>query len=309
MKVKKLFKENNGLWFLILLLIIVLIFSLIPLINTFIDSFKVYERYSKVNFNWGVENFYSVLSDNDFHSALTNSSVIMLIATPLGILIAFLFSLLVNGIFLKLFKNVVITLLYSQFFISIFAIGSSFIFLFGDEKDVFNKVFGTNIAFVRNNPYIIYTIFQLWRIIPFNTVLFVFAITQATKKNWKKIKMDNLSLKDKLFNIYLYEIKKSFLLIIYINFITSIMLYPRAILGQDFNLSLYKFHTLASYIYDFINPPIGGSSIKTAEAGVASILIFSYIFGIFIISQILKYGIKITLKQVGVYKIKKRGYA
>ncbi|UVD81815.1 sugar ABC transporter permease [Mycoplasma iguanae] len=296
-------KNLKASTFLIPLLVITVIFILYPLINTFIDSFKSYHRYSKVNFDWSFKNFESILNDSQFQAAFGNTTIVLLVATPLGIILAFLFALLVNSLTSKLSKNVLITMLYSQFFISIFAIGTSFIFLFGNHYNAFNQAFNSNYKFTNNQPLFLYVLFHIWRIFPFNSVLFIFAITKAIEKNYKKMRIDNLSLKDKIFHIYSYELKKSLVLMLYINFMTVMTLFPEAILGQNFPWELNHAHTLTSYIFEYINPKFG-IEINDAKAAASGILVFLYILFLIILFFTFKISFRFFNKKNMLHKQK-----
>lgn len=285
---KKHFSSIKGIFFLIPLITIVLLFTFLPLINTFFDSFKIYARNSRVKFSMGFDNFSNLIyHDEQFAAAFHNTNLVFIFGFSLSMIFSFLFALLVNSLSSKFSKNVLITSLYSQFFISIFAIGTSFIFLFGQEKNVFNKIFNTDIQFNKENILLLYTIYFIWRIFPFNSVIFIFALTKANEKYNKKIYIDKLSLKDKINNIYWFEIKKTLSLVIYINFISVILIYPQSILGESVNLNLNKSHTFLSYILEFVKPVSG--IINESKAASISILLFLWIIFIFIFVYLLKY--------------------
>ncbi|MDZ7293492.1 carbohydrate ABC transporter permease [Mycoplasmopsis pulmonis] len=284
---KKVIVQNlKATSFLIPILLLVIIFTFVPIIKTFKDAISVYERHSRVNFTFGIRNFESTFNDPYFKDAFFNSNILLVVATPLGIVVAFLFSLIINSIALKVTKNFLITTLYSQFFISSFAIGLSFIFLFGDQKSVFNKLFGTNIAFTREHVLLTFSIFHIWRLLPFNVVLFSFALSKANEKYSKKFKVDRLTIADKIKNVYWFYIKRAFMLIFYINFISAILLYPGAIIESTTDLKLNKATTFASYIFDLIR----GTNFQPERASAASFIVFAYImtliFSFYILTKI-----------------------
>ncbi|CAT05017.1 HYPOTHETICAL PROTEIN MCJ_003260 [Mesomycoplasma conjunctivae] len=260
------------------ILIFLFVFSVYPIISAFFNSFKNIGFTGQISY--GIGNYQRLLIQNSFQDALRNSSILFFVSSPLALFIGFILAILLSRLSNKISQKLFISALYSQFFISAFAIGVSFTFLFGD-KNVFAKLINANFSFVGGKNKIeliwLYIIYQLWRAIPFNTVLFFFAINSIESRYAKNIKVDNLSIKDRIFYLYFKEIGNNFIVIAYTNFIFATMLYPSIITGK-INLDLNRGHTIASYIID-LKDDIGK---QNATAFIALLFLFS-LFSTFII--------------------------
>ncbi|MXR12494.1 sugar ABC transporter permease [Mycoplasma flocculare] len=277
--VKNFLSSKNFQAFLLIspLLIFLIAFSVYPIFQAFFNSLKVGN-----NLNWqiGFKNFKTLFSSSNFNNALKNSTILFFLSSPIALLFGFIIALLLTKLNNKIVQSFFISGLYSQFFISAFAIGIAFSFLFG-EKNVFAKIFGLNFSFIGGKKQInliwLYLIFQLWRATPFNSVLFFFAISSVNAKYKKILKTDKIGLKDRIFSLYFKEISAQFIVIAYTNFVFATMLYPNIITG-NLNLDLSKGHTLASYILN-VRDDLG----LQASASFISFLYLLAIFSSFII--------------------------
>lgn len=265
-------KNMQAILLLAPLLIFLFTFSVYPIFQSLFNSFKVG---SGLNWQTGFGNFKSLFAKSSFNDALKNSTILFFLSSPISLLVGFIIALLLTKLNNKIIRSFFISGLYSQFFISAFAIGIAFSFLFG-QKNVFAKFLGLNFSFVggekRINLIWLYLIYQLWRSIPFNSVLFFFAISSVNAKYKKNLKIDKISLKDRIFNLYFKEISNQFMVIAYTNFVFATMLYPSVITG-NLNLDLNNGHTLASYILN-VRDDLGQQS-------TASFVSFLYLLAIF----------------------------
>ncbi|WP_025755462.1 sugar ABC transporter permease [Mycoplasmopsis cricetuli] len=277
-------------WFsLIIFILFFIVFNFLPFLYTIDKSFRVYSPIDKINYTHGIENFLSIFNDNQFKIATRNSTLLFFIATPLSLVISLFLALVIFSLSSKLSKNIWITTIYSQFFVSSFAIGITFSYLFGEKNIAFKYFFNSDKSFV-GEPRIdiiwLYLIFQLWRSIPFNTVLFVFSIQRSHNTYEKNIKIDNLSLYDKIKIVYFKEINHTLATIFITNLIFSFFLFPPAII--DANLERISGHTLSSYIYGKIIPLDGSINLDFAKASAASVISIIYILFLLLIFFMLK---------------------
>ncbi len=93
--------------------------------------------------------------------------------------LALAFALIINSIVSTVTKRAILSLIYSQFFISGFAVGIAFTLFFGSKGLFFYLIGLDKYSFTsgskRISIWIYYVIYQIWRSLPFNLVLFVFA--------------------------------------------------------------------------------------------------------------------------------------
>ncbi|MBN3534545.1 sugar ABC transporter permease [Mycoplasma procyoni] len=292
------------------LLIPFLIFSIatfiVPLSKTISESFVVFLGNKRLVYKIGIENFQNITNDPSFSVALKNSTFLFFVAAPSGIIISFVLAYILNSLLSKLFSKIFINVIYSQFFISSFAIGISFSLLFG-EKNIFFSFFNSTYSFSSlKDPLdikIYFLVFQIWRSISFNIVFFSFLFLKVDNKYKKQIKLDNLNFLTKFRSLYLKEWKASFITIALTNVIYAFLFFPSAIIEPQL-IDQLKAHTLASYIIDWINPLNGSVRINFNKAYAASLLTLLYLLFLVIISAIpfISFSIWNKIKQKrGVY--------
>ncbi|ADC31518.1 sugar ABC transporter permease [Mycoplasmoides gallisepticum] len=301
----KLKSNTIGLILLIPVILLLTLFTFLPIILSFIESFKVYARHSMVNYTFGIRNFTQLVSDSEFKDSFLNTNLLIFLGTPLVIFLAFILSLIFSEISSKIFKNIAVVCLFSQFFTSAFAVGISFIYFFSTNNDGFNRLFNTRIRFTNDfdgrNILIVYFIYYVWRLLPFNVVMMSFSFSSSLEKYSRVIKIDQLKFGHKVRYVYLKNFNTVFWLVLYVNFANAGLFYPGAIV--DSNLRLTKGNTLASYLYDHINPNENSSAqLNYALAAAANIVIIAYLSLLSISFLIIK---KTNFKQLFI-KLKKK---
>lgn len=301
----KLKSNTIGLILLIPVILLLTLFTFLPIILSFIESFKVYARHSMVNYTFGIRNFTQLVSDSEFKDSFLNTNLLIFLGTPLVIFLAFILSLIFSEISSKIFKNIAVVCLFSQFFTSAFAVGISFIYFFSTNNDGFNRLFNTRIRFTNDfdgrNILIVYFIYYVWRLLPFNVVMMSFSFSSSLEKYSRVIKIDQLKFGHKVRYVYLKNFNTVFWLVLYVNFANAGLFYPGAIV--DTNLRLTKGNTLASYLYDHINPNENSSAqLNYALAAAANIVIIAYLSLLSISFLIIK---KTNFKQLFI-KLKKK---
>ncbi|MDQ0514249.1 multiple sugar transport system permease protein [Mycoplasmoides fastidiosum] len=287
-KIKPWFTANKikpWLWMTPIFLM-TMMFLVVPFFTGITEAFKVTEIFDRVNFTIGIKNFETVIGDRDFNNAFYYSNIILFLGVPLGFGLSLILAFLLNSFFNKIFRSVVVGILFSQFFISGFAIGIAFIYLFDTEKAAFNLIFGTRTNFTEgNNNLIVLVVFHLWRIWPFNTVIFLFHFTAQKKKYTALMNIDRLTFADKVQNIYFQKIRTTLILLMYINILQALLLNPVAIYTES-TLRVNNVSTFSYYIYYYlkISPePLFG------RVGAASVLTLSYLLLITFISIAIYY--------------------
>ncbi|MDC4182625.1 hypothetical protein [Mycoplasma bradburyae] len=310
-KRKEKIKSNTiGLILLIPIILLLVFFTFLPIILSFIESFKVYAKHSMINYSFGIKNFKELVNDTEFKDALFNTNLLIFLGTPSVIILAFILSLIFCEISSKIFRNITVVCLFSQFFTSAFAVGVSFIYLFGTNNDGFNRLFDTKIRFT--NDYegrkilIVYFIYYIWRLLPFNVVMISFSFSSSLEKYNRVIQIDRIKFWHKVWYVYLKNANTVFWLILYVNFANAGLFYPSAIVNA--NLRLTKGNTLASYLYDHINPNENSSAqLNYPLAAAANVVIILYLSFISIIFMIVKKinliklinGLRVKMKKVG----------
>ncbi|QZX49356.1 sugar ABC transporter permease [Mycoplasma sp. E35C] len=277
------------------IILLVIILTFLPIILSIIDSFKVNLKHSLVRYNFGIGNFQQLARDSQFKSGFINTNIIIFAGVPGVILLGFIFAIILNEISSKMFKNVAIVALFSQFFTSAFAIGFAFIFLFGSHYDGFNKIFGTNFRFTNDqspnnrNVLLVYFIFYFWRMLPFNVVMMTFSFSRSLERYSRVMKIDKIKFHHKLWYVYLKNFKAAFWLVLYVNFLNAALFYPGVIIEGNTPLSTINGNTLASYLFETIRSTESSlNPYNPFKAAAVNVIILLYLLGITLIFFIIK---------------------
>ncbi|EIN15039.1 Glycerol ABC transporter, permease component [Mycoplasmopsis agalactiae 14628] len=274
------------------LVLCILFFTISPIIHTFIKSLRYNPNPTDLTtYVIGTGNYNGILSDPNFKHAIINSTAVLLIGTSISMILALTFALIISSIMSAVTKRVILSIIYSQFFISGFAVGIAFTLFFGSKGLFFYLIGLDKYSFTSGNKripiWIYYVIYQIWRSLPFNLVLFAAAISRGELKYAKLMKCDNLSRIQKIKFVYANEISKVFFSILFTNFIFSSLMYPLAILERSFDLDLEKAHTLTSYTGKYLG--LGNNPVLTYPRGYsAAFFSFAYLVSLLCLMQLIR---------------------
>ncbi|UUD36362.1 sugar ABC transporter permease [Mycoplasmopsis citelli] len=294
-------KHSIAILYMLPLFVIILIFYIYPIINIISESFVTFPSETKKTiYQYGINNYSKVFIDPDFKAAISNSTFLFFVPTFFSLLFSIIIAYLISSLTLKRTRNFFLKLIYSQFFISSFTVGLAFILLFGQEN-LFFEFFHSKKSFIYGNNKLSIKfylfIFQLWRSLPFNIVIFGFIFSRINEKYKKLIQIDNLSFFDKLKYLYYQEFSKAFILVTYTNLIFSFLMYPGAIIEED-KIQSSNAHTLASYVFSPTKPFGGVLTVDTNKAYAASIIVILYLLFLFIATWFSYFMLKISIKKI-----------
>ncbi|UZK63834.1 sugar ABC transporter permease [Mycoplasma mycoides subsp. capri] len=263
------------------LLLLILLFTIIPIFHTFIKSLRFTpNEANRTIYEYNFKNYNNILSDPNFQHAILNSTFVLLFGTGISIILALIFSFIINSLISRTTKSILLSVIYSQFFISGFAIGIAFTNFFG-SKNLFFYILGlSQYSFTSGNKrlpiWIYYAIYQIWRSLPFNLILFAAALSRSDYKYKKLMLNDKLTLLQSFRYVYLNELSKVLFSILFTNFIFACLLLPSALLEDSFNVDLNYAHTLTSYTIKYFG--WGSSGVLRFEKGYsAAFFSFSYL--------------------------------
>ncbi|UUM19902.1 MULTISPECIES: sugar ABC transporter permease [unclassified Mycoplasma] len=283
------------------LFVIVFIFYIYPIINTISESFITFpSQTKKFIYQYGINNYQRVFIDPNFQIAISNSTFLFFVPTFFSLLFSITIAYSISALTLRRSKNFFLKLIYSQFFISSFTVGLAFILLFGQEN-LFFRLFHSNKSFIYGSDRLsikfYFLIFQLWRSMPFNIVIFSFIFSRINEKYRKLIKVDNLSFFDKLKYLYYQEFSKSFILVTYTNLVFSFLMFPGAIMEESKVVSTQG-HTLASYVFQLTRPFGGALTVDANKAYAASVITILYLLFLFIVTWFGFFIVKMSVKKI-----------
>lgn len=223
--------ENSPQAWLFLLpaLIIIGIFSVLPLIKTFIMSFQK-GTLNSLEFN-GVKNFKVVLSDPKFHTALFNTTLYSFIVVPVCLVIAMFIAVSIHE---KIkYKSIFETIFFIPYLTSIIAVGIVFRFLLNGEYGFVNYILGfLNIGPIEflNDPKMSMTtliIFGIWSGLAFNIIILLSGLRNVDPSYYKVADMFGASKREQFFRITLPQMIPIITFLLMINFINAFKVYAQ----------------------------------------------------------------------------------
>ena len=231
MKKLKYSAENSPQAWLFLLpaLLIIIVFNVIPLIQTFIISFQK-GTLNSLEFN-GIKNYLVVLQDPKFHTALFNTSIYAVVVVPLALIISMFIAVI---LFDKIkFKDFFETIFFIPYLTSIIAIGIVFRFLLNGEYGFVNYLLG----FINLGPInflddpkmslITLIIFGTWSSLAFNIVILLSGLRNINDDYYKVADMFGASKIEQFFKITLPQMLPIITFLLLVNFINAFKVYAQ----------------------------------------------------------------------------------
>ncbi len=231
MKKLKYSAENSPQAWLFLLpaLLIIIVFNVFPLIQTFILSFQK-GTLNNLEFN-GIRNYQIVLQDPKFHTALFNTSVYAFVVVPLGLIISMFIAVI---LFEKIkFKDFFETIFFIPYLTSIIAIGIVFRFLLNGDYGFVNYILG----FVNLGPInflddpkmslITLIIFGTWSSLAFNIVILLSGLRNINDSYYKVADMFGATKVEQFFKITLPQMLPIITFLLLVNFINAFKVYAQ----------------------------------------------------------------------------------
>ena len=231
MKKLKYSAENSPQAWLFLLpaLLIIIVFNVIPLIQTFIISFQK-GTLNSLEFN-GIRNYIVVLQDPKFHTALFNTSIYAVVVVPLALIISMFIAVI---LFDKIkFKDFFETIFFIPYLTSIRAIGIVFRFLLNGEYGFVNYLLG----FINLGPInflddpkmslITLIIFGTWSSLAFNIVILLSGLRNINDDYYKVADMFGASKIEQFFKITLPQMLPIITFLLLVNFINAFKVYAQ----------------------------------------------------------------------------------
>ena len=173
----------------------VLIFTLYPIVNVLLTSFKENFDYMNKSFSgWGIGNYTYVLQDPYFHQALKNTFCYVFIVIPISTCLAVLIATLLNQ---KIkFSGLFQTAYFLPMVTSTIAVGLAWRFMFNYKSGVINyllSLFGieaVNWLQVTTSNFPALCIYGIWAILPFTIILLLSGLQNIDPMYYTAAKVD-----------------------------------------------------------------------------------------------------------------------
>ena len=186
----------KGYLYLMPALIIMLVFTIYPLIKALLMNF--YEDYNIINNNFsgiGLANYKELMTDTVFLKALTNTSIYVVFVVPCSILISLLIAVLINS---KIrFRGAFQTLYFLPYVTSVIAIGIVWSWIFNSNYGLLNYILGwfhiKPIPWLNSPEYALWAliIFSIWKSMAFDILIFLAGLQTISPDLYQAARVDS----------------------------------------------------------------------------------------------------------------------
>lgn len=294
--------KNNfkGRIYLFPSIILIFVFTIYPILNTFLISFlKDYNYASNSTTGFSFDNYLVILGLSEFPSnlvgkgqveaflkyALPNTLIITFISVPISILFSLIIANLLNSI--KFLKKIFQTIFFTPYVTNIIAIGMVFGVIFS-EGGLISELIKEDISFIPNsglnsptyfNAMLVLIIELVWYEMPFKILVFLGGLQGIDKRYYDAARIDATPKLKKFMKITLPLLSPQILYVSITSFIDGFKEY-QAVIGL-FNskgtTSLeYNLYTVVYFIYDQIET--GGNNINYACSAAVILFLIILLF-------------------------------
>lgn len=276
-------KNNWKAWlYLAPVLILMAVFLVYPLVDTFIISFyKDYNYIKGTNNGLTFDNYLYVLGLLEIEGAretrvieyaIPNTLFLTFVTVPLSITIALLISVLLNS--LKWFQKILQTIFFLPYVTNTIAVGMVFAVIF-DKNGLFNYVFGIEKSWIANatrwDAMLPLCIYIIWSSLPFKILVFLSGLQGIDKQYYQAAQIDATPKWKTLLRITVPLLSPQILYIMITSFIGAFKEYS-SIVGlfkyPGTSANDYSLYTVVFYVYDQFN------SGDLQYAAAAAVLLF-----------------------------------
>ncbi|WP_453993488.1 carbohydrate ABC transporter permease [Bacillus nitroreducens] len=215
-------------------LILFLIFTVYPIISSFILSFQTSQGGTYVF--TGLDNYIRLIKDTTFHQALFNTFIIFIVQVPIMILLALMLAAFLNSKLLK-FKGLFRTGFFLPAVTSLVAYSILFSIILMD-KGILNQalnVFGIDSIPWLNDPFwakVSIIIAMTWRWTGYNMVIYLAAMQNISEETYEAASIDGAGKVRQFFSITIPQLKPIILFTSIISTISTLQLFD-----EPFNLT------------------------------------------------------------------------
>lgn len=258
-------KNNWKAWlYLAPVLILMAVFLIYPLIDTFFISFmKNYNYVTRAYDGFSIDNYGYILGLMEINGgtelrviqyAIPNTLIICFITVPLAIMIALLISVGLNS--LKWFQKILQTIFFLPYVTNTIAIGMVFAVIF-DRNGLINWIFGLDKAWIsgatRWDAMVPLCLYIIWSALPFKILVFLSGLQGIDKQYYQAAQIDATPKWKVLTKITIPLLSPQILYIMITSFIGGFKEYS-SIVGLFNNPGTtsgdYSLYTVVYYVYD-----------------------------------------------------------
>lgn len=189
-------KCMKGYLYLAPALIIILVFTIYPLIRAFFMSFL--EDYDMIHATWdsvGLANYRAIFKDKVFIKALTNTSIYVVFVVPCSIVLSLLIAVLLNS---KIrCRGLFQTIYFLPYVTSVIAIGIVWRWIFNENYGLLNEILSwlgiKAIPWLNKKQYALpaLIIFSIWKSMAFDILIFLAGLQTIPQDLYNAARVDS----------------------------------------------------------------------------------------------------------------------
>lgn len=262
----------------------ILIFTLYPVINVFLLSFKDDYNYLRNSFSgWNLENYKTVLTDPKFIQSIINTTLYVLFVVPISTALAIIIANFLNQ---KIKGNAIFqTAYFMPMVTSITAVGLIWRLMYNKQYGIINFIlskFGIEkIGWVVDSKWslVALIIFGIWNIMPFTIILLISGLQNINEVYYTAAKVDGAKPTKIFFRITVPMLSPTIFLVCIVNTISGFKVFSE--LYPLFNGKpgpYYNLYTVVYYIrYAMMEKREYGYAAAAAVILFFCVMIFTFI--------------------------------
>lgn len=252
LKKRQVFDSTEPWLYLMPFLVFIIVFTLYPMLNVFIVSFKNNYGFLKGDYTGiGLENFKTVIKDKEFKQALSNTFLYVLFVVPFNTVIAIICAYFLN----KKLKGYAFfqTAFFMPMVTSVTAVGLIWRFMYNKEYGLFNFIltkFGLEpIGWVVDSKYSLLSliIFGIWNLLPFTIILLLSGLQNINEQYYTAARVDGAKPLKIFFRITVPLLSPTIFLVCIINTISCFKVFSE--LYPLFNGKPGPYYNLYTVVY------------------------------------------------------------
>ncbi len=263
---------GKGMFYLLPTIFLLGVFTIYPLFNTFMISFKEYYNYiDDTHIRYGLANYKYVLESEEYLTSLGNTMIIVFISVPITIMLSLLISVALNSV--KALQKFLQTLYFLPYVTNTIAIGMVFAIMFESEAGIVNSVLrtlgvdavnwiggtmavGETAKATKMTAMTVLIIYIVWNSLPFKILILTSALQSIDKQYYQAAQIDSTPKSRVFWHITVPLLSPQIVYLMITSFIGAFKEYTSivAIFGPEASIIndplSHKMATVVWYIYE-----------------------------------------------------------
>ena len=299
-------KKNNWKAWLYLLpaIVILLIFTVWPIINTvrisFLNDYGTLSSVGGKKFSFGIDNYKNVVEYSGFINCLSNTLLLCVLTVPISTMLALIIAVALNSI--KFIRRTMQTIFFLPYVTNSIAIGMLFMAMFsmiglkvdgepmsiGIINSVIEAFGGTRINWVNAGSskvanMTVLIIYIVWNALPFKILVLLGGLQSVNKQYYEAAKVDGTSRFRTFWRITVPMLSPMIAYVVITGFIGGFKEYSSivGIFGENMGPvgDAGSLNTMVGFIYDNINTD------RQGRASAAALILFLIIFAVTMVNM------------------------